>query len=100
MSGEVTDVVADLQAAFLAATAHIAAGLPQLPSRLQPAIEASCVLWAIPGLLPETPLTCAGRVQIKTPWFDVYKQELFRMLMFGDHETFDYPVACEPCFGT
>lgn len=92
----VWDVVAGLQVEFLAATASLCAGLPQLAACDGDSLSAV----GHSELLPETSLTCAGRVQIKTPWFDVYKQELFRMLMFGDHETFDYPVACEQCFGT
>lgn len=29
-----------------------------------------------------------------TPWFDTYKAEFFRTLLFNDHETFDHPLAC------
>lgn len=31
-----------------------------------------------------------------TTWFDTYKAEFFRTLLFNDHETFDHPIACEP----
>ena len=30
-----------------------------------------------------------------TPWYAAYRDELLRMLSFGEHETFDHPVACE-----
>lgn len=37
----------------------------------------------------------AGQLELQTPWFEAYKQEFLRTLSFSDHETFDYPVACE-----
>ncbi len=38
----------------------------------------------------------AGEVAASTPWFDEYRAEFFRMLLFNDHETFDHPLACAP----
>jgi hypothetical protein len=36
----------------------------------------------------------AGEVAANTPWFETYKAEFFRTLLFNDHETFDHPLAC------
>ena len=30
-----------------------------------------------------------------TPWYSEYREEYFRMMRFGAHETQDQPVACE-----
>ena len=38
---------------------------------------------------------CIGEVAANTPWFETYKAEFLRMLLFNDHETFDQPLACE-----
>lgn len=35
----------------------------------------------------------AGELTKSTPWFDTYKKEFMRMLLFNDHETFDHPLA-------
>lgn len=39
----------------------------------------------------------AGEVTASTPWFETYKAEFLRTLLFNDHETFDHPLACG-CF--
>ena len=36
----------------------------------------------------------AGEVKASTPWFETYKTEFLRTLLFNDHETFDHPLAC------
>ena len=36
----------------------------------------------------------AGEVTASTPWFETYKAEFVRTLLFNDHETFDHPLAC------
>ena len=36
----------------------------------------------------------AGEVKACTPWFETYKAEFLRTLLFNDHETFDHPLAC------
>jgi hypothetical protein len=33
-------------------------------------------------------------VKASTPWFETYKTEFLRTLLFNDHETFDHPLAC------
>lgn len=40
-------------------------------------------------------LHTAGDFLESTPWFETYKAEFFRTLLFNDHETFDHPLACE-----
>ena len=37
----------------------------------------------------------AGQLNLQAPWFEAYKREFLRTMAFADHETFDYPVACE-----
>ena len=41
----------------------------------------------------QTLVAQAGSGVEATPWFRAYRSELFRMLAFGEHETFDHPVA-------
>ena len=33
-------------------------------------------------------------MKASTPWFETYKAEFLRTLLFNDHETFDHPLAC------
>ena len=33
-------------------------------------------------------------MRASTPWFETYKAEFLRTLLFNDHETFDHPLAC------
>lgn len=35
----------------------------------------------------------ADALMHSTPWFDTYRDEFFRMLMFSEHETTDHPIA-------
>lgn len=78
-----TDNVADLPASLSKGTAAI-----------------TCLLTAITASrpMPAKGLTwshkCTGQLETRMPWFETYKQELFRTLGFADHETYDYPVAC------
>ncbi len=52
-------------------------------------------LMTSPPMLHMPVLTGATSAEL-TPWFDEYQEEFLRLMSFGEHETFDHPVACEP----
>lgn len=60
--------------------------------------EAAPDLKAAPTL--QSLVAQAGSGVEATPWFRAYRSELFRMLAFGEHETFDHPVASAPLSNT
>jgi len=59
--------------------------------------EANAAAATIPDL--QELLSTAG-TQDATPWYTAYRDEYFRMLRFGRHETQDNPVACELSIAT
>jgi len=48
------------------------------------------------GGYPQNGSLLVGELPEQTPWFNDFKQEFMRMLMFSDLDTLDQPVACTP----
>lgn len=87
---EATAAVPDIQALISTGGVLLRGACSRLRACLM-LIHASFIIHHTHPLLPRSQI--ADALMHSTPWFDTYRDEFFRMLMFSEHETTDHPIA-------